>query len=75
MTRKDLVSEALKLPPKQRAEMASQLLQSLDEPPEAEWERVWAAEAERRLENVRAGRSKETPVKEVVARARALRSR
>jgi putative addiction module component (TIGR02574 family) len=75
VTRKDLVSEALKLPHKQRAAMASQLLRSLDELPEGEWDKVWAAEAERRLENVRAGRSHETPVKEVFARARALRSR
>ena len=75
VTRKDLISEALKLPHKERAEMAGRLLKSLDELPEAEWEQVWAAEAERRLENVRAGRSKETPVMEVFARARALRSR
>jgi len=75
VTRDNLIAAALKLPHKERAKLASQLIRSLDDLPEAEWEEVWAAEAERRLENVRAGRSKETPLKEVFARARALQSR
>lgn len=70
MTRDNLIAAALKLPHKERAKLASQLMRSLDDLPEAEWEKVWAAEAERRLENVRAGRSRETPLKEVFARAR-----
>jgi putative addiction module component (TIGR02574 family) len=71
VTRDNLIAAALKLPHKERAKLASQLIRSLDDLPEAEWEKVWAAEAERRLENVRAGRSKETPLKKVFARARA----
>ena len=75
VTRENLVAAALKLPHKERAELASQLIRSLDDLPEAEWEEVWAAEAERRLVSVRTGRSRETPLKEVFAHARALRPR
>ena len=75
VTRENLVAAAMKLPHKERAELASQLIRSLDDLPEAEWEEVWAVESERRLANVRAGRSKETPLKEVFSRARALRRR
>ena len=75
VTHEDLVAAALKLPHKERAELASQLIRSLDDLPEGEWEEVWTVEAERRLANVRAGRSKETPLKEVFSRARSLRRR
>ena len=75
VTHEAVITAALKLPHKKRAELAGRLLKSLDELPEAEWEELWTAESERRLKNVREGRSKETPVKEVFARARALRSR
>ena len=75
VTRENLVAAALKLPHKERAELASQLIRSLDDLPEAEWEDVWAVEAERRLASVRTGRSTETPLREVFARAQALRRR
>ncbi len=75
VSHEEIVAAALKLPQKERAELASQLLRSLDELPEAEWEKVWAKEAERRLENLRQGRSHETPIEEVFARGRALRAR
>jgi hypothetical protein len=38
-----------------------------------EWERLWAQEAERRLEELRQGKAKEIPAEEVFARGRALR--
>ena len=74
MTRREIVAAALSLPHKERAELASQLLQSLDDLPETEWEEVWAGEAERRLQEMRAGKVKGIPGEEVFARARAILS-
>jgi hypothetical protein len=44
----ELESEAMKLDPKARARLAGKLLESLDALSEAENERTWAEEAERR---------------------------
>jgi putative addiction module component (TIGR02574 family) len=44
----DLESEALKLPPAERARLAEVLLESLDTLSDAENERLWADEALRR---------------------------
>lgn len=74
MTNEAILSAALKLDHKSRAELAHRLLESLDELPESEWEQVWAQEAERRLAELREGKVKEIPADEVFARARALRS-
>jgi putative addiction module component (TIGR02574 family) len=73
MTRTHVTSAALKLPHRDRAELAARLLRSLEELPEGEWEAVWAAEAERRLTEVRSGRMKESPAKDVFARVRKAR--
>jgi hypothetical protein len=48
MSIEDLESEALKLDPKARARLAERLLESLDTLSDAENERIWAEEAERR---------------------------
>lgn len=65
VTTEDLFAAALSLPEKQRAELAGRLLKSLDELPEDEWEAKWAAESERRLDEVRAGRMTERPAEDV----------
>lgn len=44
----DLLSKALDLPNRERAEIASRLIESLDESPETEIEGAWLAEIERR---------------------------
>jgi hypothetical protein len=75
VTREKVVAAALKLPRKERAELASLLIRSLEDLPRAEWEEVWEVEAERRLDNVRTGRSGEAPLREVLSRTRALRQR
>ena len=78
MTTKQIVAAALKLPSKKRADLASQLIRSLDKEEEnlsrEEWERLWADEAERRLEELRQGKAKEIPAEEVFARAREILS-
>jgi len=48
MTTEQVESEALKLKPKARAELAEKLLRSLDDLSEEEIERLWITEAIRR---------------------------
>ena len=71
----EILTAALKLPHEERAQLAGKLVESLDESQEelseSEWEAVWLAECERRLEEVRAGRMTERPADEVFAEARA----
>ncbi len=46
----DIESRALNLPPGERARLAQRLLASLDEGTDADNEKLWLAEAERRLD-------------------------
>lgn len=69
MARADsLLHEALKLSPKERADVAAELLASLDEEPSdnrEEIEEAWGAEIERRARRVLAGDSAGAPWDEV----------
>ena len=67
---KDIVAEALDLPLAARAELASELLDSLDDLSEQENDPLWAAEAERRFTEYKAGRIEAIPAEEVFARLR-----
>lgn len=67
----DLVAEALELPLTARAELAAQLLDSLDDISEEESDELWAQEAERRYVEYKAGNIESTPAEEVFARLRA----
>ena len=51
----DIRRAALQLSVKERAELAADLLASLDGEPDADVEAAWAAEIERRARRVRAG--------------------
>ena len=62
-------AQALKLSPEERARLADRLIASLFE--DKEVEDAWAAEVERRIEEIEAGRSKLIPAGEAIARARA----
>jgi putative addiction module component (TIGR02574 family) len=68
---KDVAAEALELPLTARAELASQLLDSLDDLSEEETDQLWAAEAERRYAGYKAGEIESVPADEVFARLRA----
>jgi putative addiction module component (TIGR02574 family) len=63
----ELLREALTLPSDERADVAAELLASLDEPMEnpAEVEAAWAAETERRARRVLSGESAGEPWKDV----------
>lgn len=65
MTRHDLESAVLRLTPAERADLAAKLLRSLEELSDAENEALWAAEAQRREEELVAGRASERPVEDV----------
>ena len=74
VTREDLLSEALKLPLKERADLAGELLKSLEELSEAEHRMLWLDVAERRLQAMRDGKVREIPAGEVFARGRESRT-
>jgi putative addiction module component (TIGR02574 family) len=61
-------AEALLLTPEERAVLADHLLASLAT--EREIEDAWAAEVERRIVEVEAGRMAVSPVEDAIARAR-----
>ena len=75
----DVLREALALPAHERADVAAELLASLDETgteDPAEVEAAWAAEIERRAHRVMSGESQGIPWRDVRARAEAeLRKR
>ena len=74
MTIDELAKEAMSLAPEARANLASQLLSSLDELSDSEVERLWVEEAVRRDAELDSGSAKSSPVEDVIARARARRA-
>lgn len=64
MDSKDLLEQALRLPPVERASLVDGLLQSLDEPDKS-LDEIWAIEAEKRLRAYREGRVKGVPMETV----------
>ena len=68
----EVFKNALKLEVHDRAALAQRLLASLEELSEEEAERLWAEEAQRRLEEYRAGRARAVPAEEVVKKAEKL---
>jgi putative addiction module component (TIGR02574 family) len=70
MNDEQLEAEIMKLDLDARARLAEKLILSLDAPSDEENLRLWVAEAERRLRDLREGRAKEIPAEEVFRRAR-----
>ena len=65
MNDEQLEAEIMKLDMDARARLAEKLILSLDAPSDEENLRLWVAEAERRLRDLREGRAKEIPAEEV----------
>ena len=63
-----LEAEAMKLTAEERARLADRLIASLSE--DAEIEEAWAAEVERRIAEIEAGRASVVPAADAIARAR-----
>ena len=66
---KELIAEAVSLPVEERTLLIDSLLHSLN-PTDAEIDKAWATEAERRLEELRAGTAKTIPADQVFAEIR-----
>lgn len=73
MTVDELRREALRLDHTQRARLAHDLLESLDDLSESEIEQLWLQEAARRQGAIAAGEVETIPADEVLAQARARR--
>lgn len=70
MTIEQLAQEALALPSEQRALLADRLVESLDAAETNRLDRLWAAEARRRRDEVRQGKVQTVPGDEALARVR-----
>ncbi len=62
---REIEKQAQNLPAKERARLALALIESLDQGEEIDAEELWLDEAERRLEDYRAGRVEAIPANEV----------
>jgi putative addiction module component (TIGR02574 family) len=63
-----ILSEAMALPPMDRAELVEQLLASFDFPARAEIDAAWSTEAEKRLRAYERGDMEALPAEEVFRR-------
>ena len=72
---RQVLREALALPPKARADIAGTLLRSLDVPEEAGVDAAWAVEVEQRLREVDSGEARLIPWERVRRRLEAAVNR
>ena len=72
MTVEQIVAEAMHLPTEARAQLADQLVESLDAAELNRMDRLWSVEARRRLDEIIAGKVETIPGEEALARARRL---
>ena len=68
----EVMESALALSINDRAALAEKLLASLDDLDEAETERLWATEAQRRLDGIESGRARTIPAEELAAKIESL---
>ena len=67
---RELESKALRLPRRERARLAQRLISSLDPNADADVERLWLQEAERRLAELKSGKVQGIPADKVIRKAR-----
>ena len=67
---RELESQALKLSRRERARLAQRLISSLDQEVDADAERLWLAEAERRLADLKSGKVAAIPAERVIKKVR-----
>jgi Putative addiction module component len=72
MSQLELEQAALQLPMKARATLAQKLLESIEQPSEAELEELWLDEIGERIKRVERNESKLIPVSEALRQARAV---
>ena len=64
----DVLDQALRLPPDARAALADSLLNSLEQPPDHDVEKLWRIEVRKRIAGVESGALETTPWPDVRAR-------
>ncbi len=67
----EVVSKAHSLSPEERAELAHELIVSLDDLTDKENERAWDEEIERRIKEIKSGKAKGRAAEEILAEIRA----
>jgi len=67
---RELESKALKLSPRKRARLAQRLISSLEREVDADAEKLWRQEAERRLGEIKSGKVAGIPAEKVIRKAR-----
>ena len=67
----EVASKAHNLSPSERAELAHELIVSLDDVRDKELEMAWDTEIERRIEEIKSGRAKGRSAEEILAEIRA----
>jgi putative addiction module component (TIGR02574 family) len=67
---RELESKALKLSRSARARLAQRLISSLDQKTDADAEKLWLKEAERRLGELESGKVAGIPAEKVIKKAR-----
>ncbi len=72
LTLEQLAEEAMHLPAASRAELAEKLVESLDFSEDSEVQKLWAAEALRRRDEVRSGQVQSIPGEQVLAEVRCI---
>lgn len=70
MNIEQITESALSLPSEARALLADRLVESLDPAEDGHIHKIWAAEAQRRLQEVRSGKVKSIPGPEAFERVR-----
>ncbi len=69
-TARELESKALKLPRRDRARLAQRLISSLEQEADADAEKLWLEEAERRLDEFKSGKVAGIAAAKVIKKAR-----
>jgi len=69
---RDIESQLLELPPEDRARLAAKLISSLAIEADANAERAWLIEAERRLDELESGDGQGVPADTVFEKARSM---
>jgi putative addiction module component (TIGR02574 family) len=67
---RELEAQALRLPRRDRARLAQRLISSLDSEVDADVEKLWLQEAERRLGELKSGKVAGIPAEKVIRKAR-----
>jgi putative addiction module component (TIGR02574 family) len=67
---REIESQALQLPPKERARLTQRLIASLDSEFDRDAEQAWLEEAERRLDELKSGKVTGIPAEQVFEKVR-----